>query len=48
MRGKTCEPAFVAHTARLLAQLRGTTAEALAETTTANFFRLFSRASRPG
>jgi TatD DNase family protein len=48
MRGKTCEPAFVAHTARLLAGLRGTTPEALAETTTANFFRLFSKAARPG
>jgi TatD DNase family protein len=48
MRGKTCEPAFVAHTAQLLAGLRGTTPKALAETTTANFFRLFARAQKPG
>ncbi len=47
MRGKTCEPAFVAHTARFLADLRGVTPEVLAATTTANFFRLFSKATLP-
>ncbi len=47
MRGKTCEPAFVAHTARFLADLRGVTPEVLAATTTANFFRLFSKATPP-
>ena len=43
-RGRTCEPAFVADTAVFLAELREERPEALAETTTANFFRLFSRA----
>ena len=43
-RGKTCEPAFVADTCGYVAKLRGTTSEALAEVTSANFFRLFSRA----
>ena len=44
-RGQTCEPAFVADTARFVADLRNEPPEALAEKTTANFFRLFSRAS---
>lgn len=44
-RGKVCEPAFVADTARFVAGLRGVTLEALAETTTANFRRLFSKAA---
>jgi TatD DNase family protein len=43
-RGQTNEPSFVVHTARLLAELHGLPAEALAERTTANFFGLFSRA----
>ncbi len=47
MRGKTCEPGFVAHTARFVAGLRGETAEALAATTSANFFRLFAKAHLP-
>ena len=44
MRGRSCEPAFVAHTARLLASLRGETFEDLATNTTHNFFTLFSKA----
>jgi TatD DNase family protein len=44
-RGKTCEPAFVADTARFLADLRGTSAEALAESTTRNFRTLFGKAA---
>ena len=43
-RGQTCEPAFVADTAAFVADLRNELVEALAETTTANFFRLFNRA----
>lgn len=43
-RGKVCEPSFVADTARFVAELRGTSAEALAEATTANFLKLFSKA----
>lgn len=44
-RGKTCEPAFVADTCAFVAGLRGTTKESLADTTGANFFRLFTKAS---
>lgn len=44
-RGKVCEPAFVADTARFVAGLRGVTPEDLAETTTLNFSRLFSKAA---
>lgn len=44
-RGRVCEPAFTADTARFVADLRGTSFEALAETTTSNFFRLFGKAA---
>ena len=44
-RGRTCEPAFVADTAAFVAGLRGEDPEVLAETTSANFFRLFNRAA---
>ncbi|HXP05008.1 MAG TPA: TatD family hydrolase [Stellaceae bacterium] len=46
-RGKRNEPAFVAATAAAVAALKGIEPEALAETTTANFFRLFSKAQPP-
>lgn len=46
-RGKTNEPAFVVHTASMLAELKGVSADELARTTTENFFRLFTRAARP-
>ncbi len=42
-RGKRNEPAYVAETARVLAETRGVSAEAIAKTTSANFFRLFSK-----
>lgn len=42
-RGQKCEPAFVADTARFVAELRGEDPEQLAETTTANFFKLFKK-----
>ena len=42
-RGKPCEPAYVADTARFLAQLRGTSVEALGAATTHNFQALFSK-----
>ena len=42
-RGKQCEPAMVAATAGVLATVRGLEPAALAELTTANFRRLFSR-----
>lgn len=44
-RGKACEPAFVADTARFLAELRGETVEALSAYTAANFRQLFSKAA---
>ena len=44
-RGQKCEPAFVADTASFVARLRGEQPEQLAQTTTANFFRLFSKAA---
>jgi TatD DNase family protein len=43
-RGKPCEPAYVADTARFLAALRGEPLETLAAATSANFYRLFSKA----
>jgi TatD DNase family protein len=43
-RGRTCEPAYVADTARFLAQLRGEEVEQLAEATSDNFYRLFAKA----
>ena len=44
-RGRTCEPAFVADTARFLAALRGESVEALGAATSANFRRLFAKAA---
>lgn len=44
-RGKTNEPSFVAHTARVLAEVIGVTDERIAELTTANFYRLFAKAA---
>lgn len=46
-RGKRNEPAFVIHTAAMLAELRGVSREALAHDTTENFFRLFTKVCRP-
>jgi TatD DNase family protein len=43
-RGKPCEPAFVADTARFVAHLRGEPVEELMATTSANFFNLFTKA----
>ena len=40
-RGKTNEPSYVLHVAEQIAQLRQTSLEAIAETTTANACRLF-------
>lgn len=43
-RGQVCEPSFVADTCRFVAGLRGVAPEALAETTSRNFARLFTKA----
>ena len=40
-RGQTNEPAFIAHTTRFVAELRGITTDQLAELTTSNFGVLF-------
>ena len=44
-RGKSCEPAFVADTARFLSELRGVPVETLAEQSRINFFNLFTKAT---
>jgi TatD DNase family protein len=43
-RGCSCEPAYVADTARFVAQLRGETFEILTKNTTRNFRALFTKA----
>ncbi|MBX2838093.1 MAG: TatD family hydrolase [Gammaproteobacteria bacterium] len=42
-RGKQNEPAYVRHTAEFIAELRGAALPEIAEATTANFYRLFSK-----
>jgi TatD DNase family protein len=44
-RGRANEPAYVAHTARVLASVVGLSEAELAQATTANFFRLFEKAA---
>lgn len=44
-RGRTCEPAYVADTARFLAALRGEPLEELAAVTSRNFLTLFDKIS---
>lgn len=43
-RGKPCEPAYTAFTARKLAEIKGVSEAEVARITTENFFRLFSKA----
>jgi TatD DNase family protein len=42
-RGRPCEPAYVADTARFLSELRGEPLQLLAQATTANFRALFNK-----
>lgn len=44
-RGKMNQPGYVKHVAEWIAQLRGVSVEAIAEATTANFYRLFAGAT---
>ena len=46
-RGKRNEPAYVAHTAARLAEIKGVSQEILAATTSENFFSLFTKIERP-
>jgi len=43
-RGKRNEPAYIVHTAAMLAELKGMSSAEMAQTTTDNFFRLFAKA----
>ena len=45
-RGKRNEPSYVINTARVLAETRGVSEDAIAKQTTENFFRLFNKVPR--
>jgi TatD DNase family protein len=46
-RGRRNEPAYVTETAKVLADAKGLSAEALAKATTDNFYRIFTKVERP-
>ena len=46
-RGRRNEPSYVVETAKVLAEAKGLSYEALAEATSDNFFRLFNKVPRP-
>lgn len=45
-RGKTNQPAYVVAVAKAIAEVRGISLDMLAQTTTDNFFNLFSHAKK--
>ncbi|WP_375203057.1 TatD family hydrolase [Hyphococcus sp.] len=47
MRGRRNEPSYVVHVAEKLAEIKDVSAEDIAQATTDNFFRLFSKAHDP-
>ncbi|MSO65446.1 MAG: TatD family deoxyribonuclease [Alphaproteobacteria bacterium] len=47
MRGRPNEPAYLTHTAARVAELKDLSPATLAEASTSNFFRLFTKARRP-
>jgi TatD DNase family protein len=47
LRGKRCEPAYIVHTARYLAEIRGVSLDTIADETAANAVRRLSLASVP-
>jgi TatD DNase family protein len=46
-RGKLNEPAYVAHTAAVLADVKGVSVDAFAKATTETFFKYYTKAKRP-
>lgn len=48
MRGKTCEPSYVVHTAKVLADIKGMSFEKICALTSQNFLTLFSKAKENG
>ena len=46
-RGRTNEPAFVVKTLEVLASVKGVSTDGMAQATNENFFRLFSKVTRP-
>ena len=47
MRGRTNEPAYTAHVAKVLAEVRGLPMAEIERATTANFLRLFAKVPPP-
>ena len=47
MRGRVCEPAYVTHTARVLADVKGVSLDVISKQTTDNFFRIFTKITPP-
>lgn len=45
LRGKRCEPGYTAHTAKVLAEVRGVSVEDIGRITTENFLRLYPKAA---